>query len=53
MWTNKQETMTQVFYCEFSEIFQSTYLEEHPWMAGSVLFSNTKLYRETRFYGDG
>ena len=28
---NKNETLTQVFSCEFSEIFKNTFLTEHLW----------------------
>ena len=32
---NKKETPTQVFTCEYCEIFKNTYFEEHLQMAAS------------------
>ena len=32
----KKKTLTQVFFCEYCEIFQSTYSEEHLQTAASV-----------------
>ena len=32
----KNETLAQVFSCEFSEIFKNTYFEEQLWTAASV-----------------
>ena len=31
----KKETPTQVFFCEYCEVFKSTYFEEHLLTAGS------------------
>ena len=32
----KKETPTQIFSCEFNEIFKNTFFTEHFWMAASV-----------------
>ena len=32
----KKETLVQVFYCEFQEIFQNSYFEEHQRMSAFV-----------------
>ena len=36
-------TPTQVFTCEFHEIFKNTYLEEHLWTAASTSETNASV----------
>ena len=45
----KKETRSQVFSCEFCEIFQKTYFEEHLQTATSVTFNTLETW-ETQGY---
>ena len=45
----KKETRLQVFSCEFCEIFQKTYFEEHLQTATSVTFNTLETW-ETQGY---
>ena len=40
----KTETLTQVFSCEFSEIFKNTFFTEHVWATDSI---KLLIYTET------
>ena len=40
----KKETPTQVFSCEFCEIFKNTFFTEHLWTTASVWINSKKIF---------
>ena len=46
----KIETPTQVFFCEFREIFQNTFFTEHLWAPASARYIGSWYFHEIEMF---